>query len=228
VRVFDTVAATTGRSEKALRAAGLDPHVVHLHPGHHAGYFPGSQPLHLKVIFDADGLVLGAQATGGEGVDKRIDVLATAIRARLRVHDLADLELAYAPPFGSAKDPVNMAGFMGENVLSGDLALWRADDLDLLPPGAALVDVRSREEYREGHLEGAVNIAHTELRGRLDEIEVGVPVRVYCASGFRSYLALRVLRQSGWRDVQSLSGGLSTLRLERPMLELAASPPVPA
>ncbi len=225
VRVFDTVAATTGRSETALRAAGVDVHTVHLHPGHHAGYFPGAQALHLKVVFGVDGRVLGAQATGGEGVDKRIDVLATAIRAGLHVHDLADLELAYAPPFNSAKDPVNMAGFMAENILAGDLALWSAADLDTAGPDSVLLDVRSRAEYAAGHLPGALNIPHTQLRTRLGEVPAGVPVHVYCASGFRSYLALRVLRQSGWDHVRSLSGGLATLRLARPALTLLTGEP---
>lgn len=220
VRVFDTVAAATGRSEKALRAAGVAHHVVHLHPGHHAGYYPGARPLHLKVVFAPDGRVLGAQATGSEGVDKRIDVIATAIRAGMTVEDLADLELAYAPPFGSAKDPVNMAGFAASNVLAGDLATWRGRDLDALPAGAVLLDARSAKEFAAGHLPGALNIPHTQLRDRLAEVPAGVPVRVYCASGFRSYLALRVLRQSGWDDVASLSGGLATFRLERPDVAL--------
>jgi len=225
VRVFDTVAATTGRPEKALRAAGIPHHAVHLHPGHHAGYYPGARPLHLKLVFAPDGRILGAQATGSDGVDKRIDVIATAIRAGMTVHDLAELELAYAPPFGSAKDPVNMAGFAASNVLAGDLAVWHGTDLDGdgrpgTDGGAVLVDVRSTGEYASGHLAGALNIAHTQLRDRLGEIPAGVPVRVYCASGFRSYLALRILRQHGWDDVASLSGGLTTLRLERPDLTL--------
>ena len=129
VRVFGTVAATTGPGEKALRAARIPHHAVHLHPNNHAGYYPGARPLHLKLLFAPDGRVLGAQATGGDGVDKRIDVIATAIRAGLTVHDLADLDLAYSPPFGSAKDPVNLAGMMASNLLAGTLALWRGDDL---------------------------------------------------------------------------------------------------
>jgi NADPH-dependent 2,4-dienoyl-CoA reductase/sulfur reductase-like enzyme/rhodanese-related sulfurtransferase len=224
VRVFDTVAATTGRPEKALKAAGIPHHAVHLHPGHHAGYYPGARPLHLKLVFAPDGRVLGAQATGSEGVDKRIDVIATAIRAGMTVHDLADLELAYAPPFGSAKDPVNLAGMAAVNVLAGDLAVWHGTDLDSFPDGSVLLDARSAREYATGHLPGALNIPHTELRDRLAEVPAGVPVRVYCASGFRSYLALRVLRQRGWTDVSSLSGGLATLRLERPGLPLATHP----
>jgi rhodanese-related sulfurtransferase len=220
VRVFDTVAAATGRSEKALVAAGIAHQVAHLHPGHHAGYYPGARPLHLKLLFAPDGRVLGAQATGSEGVDKRIDVIATAIRAGMSVDDLADLELAYAPPFGSAKDPVNMAGFLAGNVLAGDLALWRGRDLAGFSPGTVLLDVRSAAEYADGHLPGALNIPHTALRDRLAEIPTGLPVRVHCASGFRSYLALRVLRQHGFDDVASLSGGLTTLRLELPGLVL--------
>ncbi len=221
VRVFDTVAAATGRSEKALRAAGTPFHAVHLHPNHHAGYFPGAQPLHLKVLFAPDGRLLGAQATGGEGVDKRVDVLATAIRAGMGVRDLADLELAYAPPFGSAKDPVNLAGMVGENVLDGTVRLWHAADLDALPADAVLLDVRSEAEFAAGHLPGAVNVPHTELRKRLAEVPAGRPVRVHCASGFRSYLAYRVLAQNGFDDVATLSGGLMTLRRAHPGRVLA-------
>ena len=222
VRVFGTVAATTGRSEKALRAAGIACHAVHLHPAQHAGYFPGALPIDLKIVFGVDGRLLGAQATGTEGVDKRIDVLATALRAGMTVNDLAELELAYAPPFGAAKDPVNMAGFIAQNVLAGTLTLWRAADLD--EPSFAttfILDVRSVDEFAAEHLPGAVNIPHTQLRARLNEVPAGVAVRVYCASGFRSYLALRLLRQRGWEDVASLSGGLATLLAERPGLALS-------
>ena len=225
VRVFGTVAATTGPSEKALRAAGIPHHAVHLHPNNHAGYYPGARPLHLKLLFAPDGRVLGAQATGGDGVDKRIDVIATAIQAGLTVDDLADLELAYSPPFGSAKDPVNLAGMAASNLLTGDLTLWRAGDLLHPDPQAVLLDVRSAAEFRPGHLPGAHNIPHTELRQRLGEIPRDHPVLVYCASGFRSYLALRLLRQSGWPDVRSLSGGLSTLQLELPGLALEQGEP---
>ena len=225
VRVFGMVATTTGRSEKALRAAGIACEAVHLHPNQHAGYYPGAHPLHLKLIFAPDGRVLGAQATGPEGADKRIDVLATAIRAGLTVTDLADLELAYSPPFGAAKDPVNLAGFVASNLLAGDLAVWRGTDLGRLESTGVLVDVRSAAEYADGHLPGALNIPHTELRERLGEVPRGRTVLVYCASGFRSYLALRVLRQRGWDDVRSLSGGLATLRLEVPGLALEEGQP---
>ena len=225
VRVFDTVAGTTGRSEKSLKAAGFAHHVLHIHPAHHAGYFPGAQGLHLKLVFSPDGRVLGAQITGGEGVDKRIDVIATAIRARMNVDDLADLELAYAPPFGSAKDPVNMAGFVAQNVLAGLTRLWGPDDLDPILAETAtgqhtLLDVRSPAEFAAGHLPGALNIAHTALREHLDEVPTDRPVAVYCASGFRSYLALRVLAQHGHPNATTLDGGLDTLRHHRPDLPL--------
>ena len=225
VRVFGTVAAATGPGEKALCAAGIPHHAVHLHPNNHAGYYPGARPLHLKLLFAPDGRVLGAQATGGDGVDKRIDVIATAIRAGLTVDDLADLELAYSPPFGSAKNPVNLAGMAASNLLTGDLALWRGSDLLHPDPQPVLLDVRSAAEFGPGHLPGALNIPHTELRQRLGEIPPDHPLLVYCASGFRSYLALRLLRQSGWPDVRSLSGGLSTLQLELPGLALEQGEP---
>jgi NADPH-dependent 2,4-dienoyl-CoA reductase/sulfur reductase-like enzyme/rhodanese-related sulfurtransferase len=223
VRVFDLVAATTGRSEKALRAAGITHGTVHLHPQNHAGYYPGAVPLHLKLVFSPEGRVLGAQATGSDGVDKRIDVIATAIRAGLTVQDLADLELAYAPPFGSAKDPVNMAGFIASNLLAGDVDLWAARDLPDLPEDTVLIDVRSPEEFATGHLPGALNIPHTQLRDRLDEIPEGRPIRLYCASGFRSYLAHRVLYQRGYNSVSTLSGGLETLALCAPDLPLTTT-----
>ncbi|GLY30766.1 NADH dehydrogenase [Kineosporia sp. NBRC 101731] len=216
VRAFGICAATTGRSEKSLRSAGIEHHAVHLHPNQHAGYYPGAQAIHLKLLFAPNGRVLGAQATGAEGIDKRIDVLATAIRAGMTVDDLAELELAYAPPFGSAKDAVNMAGFVAQNVLAGDVSFWRGADLEPMPIGTVLLDVRSPAEFAEGHLPQALNIPHTELRENLSRITPDIPLFVYCASGFRSYLATRLLRQSGWPQARSLSGGLRTLAAERP------------
>ena len=219
VRVFDLTAAVTGPTSRKLGLAGVEHRVVHLHPGNHAGYYPGAETLHLAVIFAPDGTLLGAQAVGGAGVDKRIDVFATALRARMTVDDLAELELAYAPPFGSAKDAVNMAAFMAQNVLDGILTTWSAADLDTVLDGSTLVlDVRSPHEFELGHLPGAMNVAHTELRDRIDEVVTaadGRPVRVLCASGFRSYLAHRVLVAAGL-DSASLDGGLTTLRAARP------------
>ena len=215
VRVGGLTAAMTGANREALASAGVEHHTLHLHPNQHAGYFPGAAPLHLVVHARAgDGLLLGAQAVGTEGVDKRIDVLATAIRAGMAVADLIDLDLAYSPPYGQAKDAVNLAGMVGANVLDGTLTLWQANDLDAVRADALLLDARSAEEFATGHLPGALNIPHTELRGRLEEVRAtaaGRPVRVLCASGVRSAIAHRVLTQAGF-DSASLSGGMLTLR----------------
>jgi NADPH-dependent 2,4-dienoyl-CoA reductase/sulfur reductase-like enzyme/rhodanese-related sulfurtransferase len=223
VKVFDLTAAVTGPTSRRLTAAGVEHHVVHLHPGNHAGYYPGAQAIHLSITFDPAGRLLGAQAVGRDGVDKRIDVLAVALRAGMDVDDLAELELAYAPPFGSAKDPVNMAGFMAQNVLDGTMVQWTAADLDQVLGGSVLLlDVRSAKEYADGTLSGALNVPHTELRERLDEVVLaahGRPVRVFCASGFRSYLAHRVLAGHGLESA-TLDGGLMTLAAARRDLAL--------
>ncbi len=215
VRVGGTTAALTGANRAALDSAGILFHTLHLHPGHHAGYFPGAEQIHLVIhVQAADGLILGAQAVGAEGVDKRIDVLATAIRARWTVDELIDLDLAYAPPYGSAKDPVNMVGMVGENLMNGTLSLWYAQDLDAVTESAFILDVRRPDEFASGHLPDVLNIPHTELRARLGEVRdasQGRPVRVLCQSGVRSAIAHRVLVQAGF-DSASLSGGMLTLR----------------
>ncbi len=215
VRAGELTAAMTGANRAALEAAGIEYHTVHLHPGSHAGYFPGAEQIHLLVhLRAADGLILGAQAVGADGVDKRIDVLATAIRNGMTGPELIDLDLAYAPPFGSAKDPVNMAGMIAENVLDGSLRLWYADQLDQDADDYFLLDVRSQEEYDDDHLPGTYLVPHTQVRERLGEIveaAAGRPIRVHCASGVRSYLAYRVLRAAGL-EAANLSGGMLTLR----------------
>ncbi len=215
VRVGELTAATTGANRAALTAAGLAFRTLHLHPNQHAGYFPGASQVHLVLhVRPDDGLLLGAQAVGRDGVDKRIDVLATALRAGMSVEDLIDLDLAYSPPYGQAKDAVNLAGMVGSNVLDGTLRLWYAQDVDAVLAGALVLDVRTPQEVATGHLPGALHIPHTELRGRLDEVRAaaaGRPVRVLCASGVRSAIAHRVLAQAGL-DSASLSGGTLTLR----------------
>ena len=212
VKVFEMTAAMTGANEKALQRVGRPYGKVYLHPSGHATYYPGTAPMHVKVLFDpADGRVLGAQAAGWDGVDKRIDVFAVAIRAGMTVEDLEELELAYAPPYGSAKDPVNMAGFQAANVIRGDLRLWHADEWERLPPNALILDVRSPEEHARWCLPGSTLIPLKQLRARLAELPKDRPIYAYCRSGFRSYLAYRLLAQSG-HDVRSLSGGELTFR----------------
>ncbi|MBO3095444.1 FAD-dependent oxidoreductase [Cellulomonas dongxiuzhuiae] len=222
VRVLGLTAAVTGASQAALARAGIEHEVVRIHAAHHAGYFPGAQQVHVVASFAPDGRLLGAQAVGREGVDKRIDVLATALRAGMTADDLAELELAYAPPYGAAKDPVNMLGFVAQNVLDGTMPQWHAAELDDVLATRLVLDVRSRTEFDRGHLVGALHVPHTELRGRLDEVRAaadGRPVAVHCASGVRSHIATRVLLQAGL-DARNLSGGWISLTATRPDLPL--------
>lgn len=219
VGVLGLSVATTGANEKGLRRLGRkDFHVVYLHPGHHAGYYPGAQPVHLKLLFDDEGRILGAQAVGGEGVDKRIDVIATVLKLGGTVHDLAELELCYAPQFGSAKDPANLAGMMAVNVLRGDMVLgdWR----DVGAASNLLLDVREAHEFERGHIEGALNIPLSALRQRYVELPRDKRVLVYCAVGQRGYFAQRFLLQHGF-DAQNLSGGFTTWQAMR---EAASAP----
>lgn len=201
LKIFGLTAAATGLNEGAARRAGLDADAVVLSPMNHAGYYPGGQVMTMKVVFERrTGKILGAQIIGSDGVDKRIDVLATAIRAGMSAYDLTELDLAYAPPYSSAKDPVNMAGYMIENLLTGRVRQFRLDDLAALPRDGSvtLVDARTPGEYRRGHADGFINLPLDELRERLAELAPAKPVYVMCQSGLRSYLACRILAQHGF------------------------------
>jgi len=209
VGVFGLTAATTGASEKGLRRSGVTGYAcVYLHPGHHAGYYPGAKPIHLKLLFRVpDGGILGAQAVGLEGVEKRIDVIASMIQLGGTVRDLAEAELCYAPQFGGAKDPANLAGMIAVNHLDGlmPLADWGA----LGDGGARLVDVREPDEFASGHIPGAFNLPLSQLRQRHRELERGRPVTLYCGVGQRAYYAARFLAHHGFRAA-NLSGGYAT------------------
>ena len=209
VKVFGLTAATVGLNEKAAKAAGVKYERIVGYWGNHAGYYPGAQNMTVKALFDPDtGRILGAQIVGPAGVDKRIDVFAAAIRAGLTGADLAELELSYAPPYGSAKDPVNMCGFMIENIRAGLVKQFHWDEVAALPRDGSvtLLDVRNPGEYEAGHIDGAVNIALDGMREHLGELDKSKPVYVNCFSGMRSYIACRILAGNGF-DVYNLSGG---------------------
>ncbi|MDA7026750.1 CoA-disulfide reductase [Bacillus sp. CLL-7-23] len=210
-KVFDLTAAVTGSNEKALQRLGIDYQVVHVHPGSHAGYYPGAHPLALKIIFSPDsGQIYGAQAVGKDGADKRIDVIATAIKGKLSVFDLTELELAYAPPFSSAKDPVNMAGYVAANILEGGLETvqWHKID-EIVENGGFLIDVREPHERKQGFIKGSLNIPLSEIRDRLEEIPKDQPIYVACQVGLRGYLAVRILNGNGYQAI-NLDGGWKT------------------
>ncbi len=210
VKVFGLTAAMTGWNERRLKAAGRPYRCVHSHPMSHATYYPGAEPMALKLIFDpVDGTILGAQAVGGSGVDKRIDVIATAMSAGITAPALADLELAYAPPFSSAKDPVNMLGYMSENVLSGECDVVQAHEVaDLVASGWTLVDVRTPAEHRSGAIPGSINVQLDELRERVASMGHG-PLLVYCQVGQRGHTATALLHDLGI-SARNLDGGYKT------------------
>ena len=209
IKVFDMTAATTGINETNAKKSGLEVDTVILSPMSHAGYYPGGKVMTMKVVFEKETYrLLGAQIIGYEGVDKRIDVLATAIHAGLNATQLKDLDLAYAPPYSSAKDPVNMAGFMIDNIAKGTLKQWHLEDMDKISKDkdVVLLDVRTVGEFSRGHIDGFKNIPVDELRERISEIEKGKPVYLICQSGLRSYIASRILEGNGY-ETYNFSGG---------------------
>jgi len=212
---FDHTSAITGAAEKSLRRANRPYRKIYVHPLHHAGYYPGADAMTLKLLFDpSNGLLLGAQGVGGRGVDKRIDVLAVAIQAGMTVFDLEEMELAYAPQYGSAKDPINMAGFVAAGLLRGEHPQINVETVTV-PPAAEqtfLLDVRTPQEFAEGHIPGAKNIPVDELRGRLDELPCDQQIAAYCQVGQRGYLATRILLQAGFAAA-NVGGGYKTYQL---------------
>lgn len=211
VGVLGMTVASTGASEKGMRRAGVTSFAkVYLHPGHHAGYYPGAQPIHLKLLFSVpDGRILGAQAVGREGVEKRIDVIATAIQFNGSVHDLTEVELCYAPQFGAAKDPVNLAGMLAANVLNDDMPLGDWEQLGRTD--ALLVDVREADEFAAGHAPGFINLPLSQMRRRYGELPQHREIWVSCGVGQRAYYATRFLTQHGYK-ARNLSGGYATYR----------------
>ena len=210
-KVFDLTVSTTGNNEKSLKRLGIDYEVIHIHPSSHAGYYPGAFPINLKLIFDREtGKIFGAQAVGQDGVEKRIDVIATAIKGNLTVEDLTELELAYAPPYSSAKDPVNMAGYVAANIVNGDVTTVQWHEIDqIIADGGLLIDVREPIEREMGFIKGSINIPLGEIRDRLNEIPQDKTIHVSCQVGLRGYLASRILKANGF-DVKNLDGGWKT------------------
>jgi rhodanese-related sulfurtransferase len=220
VGFFDRVAALTGVAEKTLQQTNRPYRKVYVHPMNHAGYYPGAEAMTLKLLFDLTGRILGAQAVGGAGVDKRIDVLAVAIQAGMTVFDLEEMELAYAPQFGSAKDPINMAGFVAGGLLRGDHPQIDVDDaLDATASSnVCLLDVRTPQEFSAGHIPGALNIPVDDLRSRLGELPKDQPIVAYCQVGQRGYIATRILGHAGY-DARNVGGGYKTYQLWQPALD---------
>jgi len=218
VKILDHTAASTGLSERAAREAGFAVGCAVIHKDHHAGYYPGSTLLSLKIVYDRNtGRLLGAQAYGQEGVDKRIDAIAMAILGRLTLDDLAEADFAYAPPYSSANDPTNMAAFVGQNDISGFSPLIGAAELKTYleqgRPGLVL-DVRNVGEYAQGHVKGSLNIPVDELRFRLDELPRDRPLWVHCKVGFRGHLAVRILKEQGFSQVWNVTGGYTSMQAE--------------
>lgn len=210
-KVFDLTIAATGNNEKRLKQLNMDYEVIHIHPSSHAGYYPGAAPIALKLLFDPNtGKILGAQAVGMDGVDKRIDVISTAIKGNLTVFDLTELELSYAPPYSSAKDPVNMAGYVGSNIMNSKVETVQWHEIDeIVSNNGLLIDVREPIEREMGYIKGSKNIPLGEIRDRLNELPKDETVYVSCQVGLRGYLASRILSENGFK-VKNLDGGWKT------------------
>lgn len=206
LKIFDLTAASTGANERALKAAGLAYRVIHTHPISHASYYPGASTMTIKLIFNDEGSILGAQAMGYDGVDKRIDVIATVMRLNGTVTDLTEIDLSYAPPYSSAKDPVNMAGYVAENILSGlvDVITW--EELKDIKEDYTLLDVRTVYENNQEKIKGSINIPVDDLRARMDELDKDKVIMAYCRVGIRGYIASRILSQNGFK-VKNITGG---------------------
>jgi NADPH-dependent 2,4-dienoyl-CoA reductase/sulfur reductase-like enzyme/rhodanese-related sulfurtransferase len=223
-KVFDLAVGMTGLNEKMLKRLGREYEKVYIHPASHATYYPGASQMSLKLLYDPkDGKILGAQAVGSDGIDKRIDVLAVSIRAGLTVRDLKDLELAYAPPYGSAKDPINYAGFVASNILDGDVRNCYVEDLLNIGDDKLLLDVRTPGEVETGTIGGAINIPVDQLRSRLKELPKDKELLVFCQVGLRGYVACRILSQNGFL-CRNLSGGYKTYRATLNSMEKPACP----
>ncbi|WP_295671770.1 FAD-dependent oxidoreductase [uncultured Mucilaginibacter sp.] len=208
VQVFGMTVGTAGTASKHLKATGIKHMVSTTSSGSHAGYFPGAQLMTIQVAFSPDnGRLYSAQVAGFDGADKRLDILSSVIKRNGTIGELVEFEHAYAPPYSSAKDPVNMAGFVAENILLGRLNIFYWDEMDKIGGDDLLIDVRSPEEYLSGYIDGAINIPVDELRSRLDELSTQKNIYIYCEAGLRGYLAQRILRQSGFDHVYNLSGG---------------------
>ena len=211
-KVFDLAVGMTGMNEKALKRTGMDYEKVYIHPASHASYYPGASMMSLKMLFDPKtARILGAQAVGADGVDKRIDVLSVAIRSNLTVFDLQDLELSYAPPYGSAKDPINYAGFVASNIIKGDVSICNVEDVISPNDNQMLIDVRKPFEVAAGTIPGSVNIPLNEIRNRIDELPKDKELMVFCQVGLRGYMACRILSQKGFR-CKNLNGGVKTYK----------------
>jgi NADPH-dependent 2,4-dienoyl-CoA reductase/sulfur reductase-like enzyme/rhodanese-related sulfurtransferase/TusA-related sulfurtransferase len=221
LKVFDLTVAFVGLNEKQLKETNIKYEKIYIHPNNHAGYYPGAIPITLKLIFESSsGKILGSQAVGGPGTEKRIDIISTVIKLNGTVFDLEDLELSYAPPYGSAKDPINMVGYVAANVIKGDMPIWHWNDVEKIKQNKGyILDVRTPDEFKIGSIESAINISDLDLRKRLQEIPKNKDIYVFCEVGFRGYLATRILKQNGFEKVYNLTGGYKLLNTAKATLE---------